>query len=102
VKLLGHCDEFYEKSNSTQAKHIIQVLNLTIDESARGCQKEVRVTREKLCLRCNGSKAEPNKLQKCHPCNGRGKVYIKQNYFNVGVKCKDCNGSGVFIVDTCK
>jgi len=103
LKFQAKYEDFFEKSNSIKGKDILQNLKISFLESALGCKKEISYTRDIICKSCNGTKAEPDtQIQQCHSCEGRGKVFVKQKYFNVGVKCNFCNGAGVIIIDPCK
>ena len=51
------------------------VLNLTFNESVRGCEKEVSLRVQAPCDRCFGSGGEPGtKEQVCPYCRGTGEV----------------------------
>ena len=51
------------------------VLNLSFDESVRGCSKEVSIRVQGTCDRCYGSGGEPGtREQTCPSCRGRGEV----------------------------
>jgi len=56
----------------------IQVtMNLTFEQAACGCDKEVLINVSDTCPRCLGNKAEPGtrKVQ-CHHCGGTGMVML--------------------------
>ena len=56
--------------------YVIQVtMNLTFEQAAGGCDKDVLVNVADTCPRCLGNKAEPgtHKVQ-CHHCGGTGMV----------------------------
>ena len=50
-------------------------MNLTFEQAAGGCDKDVLVNVADTCPRCLGNKAEPgtHKVQ-CHHCGGTGMV----------------------------
>ena len=51
------------------------VLNLSFDESVRGCTREVSMRVQGTCERCNGVGGEPGtKEEVCPYCRGRGEV----------------------------
>ena len=50
-------------------------MDLSFSEAARGVNKDVNITMEDTCIRCNGARAEPGtKKSKCPKCNGTGQV----------------------------
>ena len=50
-------------------------MNLTFEQAAAGCEKDILVNVSDTCPRCLGNKAEPGtgKVQ-CHHCGGTGMV----------------------------
>lgn len=53
-------------------------MNLTFQQAARGCNKEIELNVSDTCKRCNGEKAEPGTRKvRCHFCNGTGMVSMQ-------------------------
>lgn len=74
-----------------------QRLDLTFEEAALGCRKEVEVERVDLCTRCRGRGGEPNTpIDVCSACNGRGRVRFQQGILPFAVErpCSRCRGTG--------
>ena len=50
-------------------------MDLTFEEAVFGIDKEIEITRDEVCSRCNGNRAEPGTSPvQCTTCNGRGEV----------------------------
>jgi DnaJ-class molecular chaperone len=50
-------------------------MQITLEEAALGCEKEISVTKADKCDSCSGSGAEPgSKMRQCGTCGGRGQV----------------------------
>lgn len=81
-------------------------LNLTFEEAAFGTKKEVSITREEDCSKCNGTGAKPGTNKKtCPTCHGTGEVQqVHKTPFGQMVRtgvCPTCHGTGEVIDDPC-
>jgi molecular chaperone DnaJ len=77
-------------------------MEISLEEAARGCEKEITVTKPETCERCTGSGAEPGtKQQKCPTCGGRGQVAVSRGFFTVAQTCPRCNGAGQIVEKAC-
>lgn len=75
-------------------------LNLTFEESFKGCEKEIKLLRRKKCNSCNGTGA--TSFDNCGRCNGRGVVRnLKMSPFVVETTCSNCSGNGKIIKEKC-
>ncbi|NLR76008.1 molecular chaperone DnaJ [Leeia aquatica] len=78
-------------------------LKITLEEAARGCEKQIRIPSMEQCEVCHGSGAKPGTQAKtCHTCNGHGQVRMQQGFFSLQQTCPTCHGSGKVISDPCK
>lgn len=81
-------------------------LELTLEEAAFGCKKEIRVPRTEECATCHGSGARPGTTPvTCSKCHGTGQVQVAQNtifgrFVNV-TTCDRCHGTGKIIESPC-
>lgn len=81
-------------------------LDLTFEEAAFGCTKNISVNVDDTCATCGGSGAKPGtKAETCATCKGAGQVRMqRQTMFGMmattGV-CPDCNGTGKSIANKC-
>ena len=82
-----------------------QTLELSFEEAARGCEKELRYEVVDVCDDCNGDGAAPGTaVSTCMACNGRGKVRFQQALFPIAVErpCSRCRGTGRIPSTPCK
>ena len=90
-----------------QGEDIHLSLNITFEEAAFGCEKEIKFKRRETCSHCNGTGAKDGKeIETCPQCNGRGVVVTVQRTIlgNVQSKrtCPSCNGTGKRIKVPCE
>jgi len=83
------------------------ILNIEFEEAVFGGEREVDITRDEPCTRCNGKKHEPGSSpDKCEMCKGHGEVrQSRQTIFGSMVQvttCPQCHGAGEIIKDVCK
>ncbi len=81
-------------------------INVTFEEAAFGCEKELEITLKDPCPTCNGSGAKPGTSKvKCGKCGGKGRVVQQQQSLFGMVQnvttCPDCQGSGEIIKEKC-
>ncbi len=73
-------------------------LEITLEEAARGVDKELSIRKQVTCERCDGDGAEPGtRRSTCPTCRGHGKV--QQGFFIR--TCPACHGSGAKIEKPC-
>jgi molecular chaperone DnaJ len=78
-------------------------LEITLEEAALGCEKEISVTKPDRCDVCNGSGTEPgSKIHTCPTCGGRGQVLTSRGIFSIAQTCPHCHGAGRIIEKPCK
>jgi len=80
-------------------------LDLTFEEAAFGCEKDVVVTRIEQCSACSGSGSADGKTETCAMCRGMGQVRTTQNFMGMQMQstsvCPQCNGRGKIVVNPC-
>ncbi|HWN96714.1 MAG TPA: molecular chaperone DnaJ [Methylomirabilota bacterium] len=78
-------------------------LEVTFDEAARGCEKEIAVTKLDACDTCGGTGAEKGAhYQQCPTCGGRGQVISSRGIFSIAQTCPRCEGAGRTIDKPCR
>jgi molecular chaperone DnaJ len=78
-------------------------MEITFEESAQGCEKEITVTKQDRCDVCQGSGAEAgSKSKTCPTCGGRGQVISSRGIFSIAQTCPRCDGAGKVIEKPCK
>ena len=82
-------------------------LNITFEEAAFGCEKDVNVQRVETCDECTGTGCKKGTTaEKCSDCGGKGVVTTQQRTpFGVmqsTADCPKCNGRGKIIHQPCE
>ena len=78
-------------------------MEITFQEAASGCEKEVSVTKPERCEECGGSGAESgSKTKTCPTCGGRGQIISSRGIFSIAQTCPHCQGAGRIIEKPCR
>jgi len=78
-------------------------LEITLEEAALGCEKEITVSKLDRCDTCNGSGMEQDsKIRTCTTCGGRGQVLTSRGIFSIAQTCPHCQGAGRIVEKPCK
>jgi len=83
------------------------VMEISLEEAAKGAKKDVSYHRSKACSRCKGSRSEPGSTKKtCSTCRGNGQVQQARRAgpmaFYTVTTCRDCRGEGSVVEKPCK
>ena len=80
-------------------------LELTFEEAAFGCEKEVGAQRIENCAICHGSGSSDGAIETYSYCRGAGQVRTTQNFMGMTMQsstvCPQCNGRGRIIKNPC-
>ena len=80
-------------------------LELTFEEAAFGCEKEISVQRIENCAACSGSGSADGVIETCSYCHGAGQVRTTQNFMGMQMQstsvCPQCNGRGKITKNPC-
>jgi molecular chaperone DnaJ len=78
-------------------------LELSFEEAAFGCEREVTLSRRAKCDECSGSGAAAgSSRERCSTCDGAGQVRMQQGFFTLARTCSSCNGVGEVVRNPCK
>ncbi len=78
-------------------------LEITLEESFRGRQAQIKVPTAVACEACGATGAESGtKPEQCPTCSGIGKVRASQGFFTIERTCPSCRGNGRIIRNPCK
>lgn len=78
-------------------------LEITLEEAAGGCEREISVSKLDRCDTCDGSGMEPgSKIRTCSTCGGRGQVLSSRGIFSIAQTCPHCRGAGRILEKPCK
>jgi molecular chaperone DnaJ len=77
-------------------------IEVTLEEAARGVEKEISFRKLAPCDRCEGTGAEPgSKRVTCATCRGAGQVTTARGFFTVRQVCPVCHGAGTRVEKPC-
>ncbi|MEY4687212.1 MAG: hypothetical protein RIR76_1235 [Verrucomicrobiota bacterium] len=77
-------------------------LEISLEEAARGVEKEISFRKQMACERCDGSGAEPgSKRVTCATCRGAGQVRRSGGIITFTQTCPSCGGAGTRIEKPC-
>jgi molecular chaperone DnaJ len=100
-------DEFFgQRSDPTgpqRGDDLRYDLEITLEEAAHGCEKEITVTKNERCDACRGSGSEEgSKVRSCPTCGGRGQVLTSRGIFSIAQTCPACQGAGRVVEKPCR
>ena len=80
-------------------------LELTFEEAAFGCEKEITVGRIENCGSCNGTGSSDGVIETCQQCRGSGQVRTTQSFMGMTMQsttvCPSCSGRGKMVKNPC-
>lgn len=85
---------------------IRQTIQITFEEAAFGCEKEISINTSETCHTCNGSKAKPGtSTTTCSKCHGSGRIVVQQRtimgMMQTEQTCDACHGEGKIVKEPC-
>ncbi len=87
---------------SRRGSDLRYMLELTLEESVRGCKKEINFTAPAPCESCDGKGAKSaSDIVSCSACGGHGQIRMQQGFFAVQQTCPQCGGNGKQIKNPC-
>jgi molecular chaperone DnaJ len=92
-----------ERSGPGRGDDLRYDLQITLEEAAAGCEKEISVSKLDRCETCEGSGAEKGSgVKTCQTCGGRGQVMMSRGIFSIAQTCPQCRGQGRILEKPCK
>ncbi len=80
-------------------------LDLTFEEAAFGCEKEVSAQRIENCAKCGGTGSADGVVETCAQCRGTGQVRTTQSFMGMSMQsttvCPKCGGRGKTVKNPC-
>lgn len=74
-------------------------LKLTLEDSAKGCERTITIQRTVVCRDCSGTGDGTENRKQCQPCGGTGKSATRRFLRN---DCPHCTGKGYTGAQRCK
>ena len=88
-----------------RGENVMTRLELTFEEAAFGCDKEISVPRIENCVACNGTGSADGNIETCSKCRGTGQERVIQNFMGMQMQstttCSQCGGRGKIIKTPC-
>ena len=88
-----------------RGENIMHRLELTFEEAAFGCEKEISTPRIENCPSCSGSGSADGVIETCSNCRGSGRVTVVQNMMGMRMQtqtsCPQCSGRGKIVKNPC-
>lgn len=77
-------------------------LEITLEEAARGAEKEIEIEKLGPCQTCSGTGSRSNAgVKTCTTCGGSGHVISSRGFFQIQQTCPSCQGTGQTLSDPC-
>jgi molecular chaperone DnaJ len=101
-------DEFFgggrnDPSQPQRGDDLRYDLEITLEEAAHGCEREITVTKGEKCDVCAGTGSEEgSKIKTCPTCGGRGQVLTSRGIFSIAQTCPACEGAGRVVEKPCR
>ena len=93
------------RNGPRRGENVMERLELTFEEAAFGCEKEVSAARIENCAACSGSGSADGAVETCSNCRGTGQVRTVQNFMGMQMQstapCQRCGGKGKVIKTPC-
>ena len=78
-------------------------LTISLEEAARGLERQVVIPRLDACASCGGTGLKPGSRPKtCSACRGTGQVRFSRGFLTVSQPCHRCRGEGTILEDPCR
>lgn len=89
-------------NSPTRGADLAYRVQLTLEESAFGIEKEITISKNINCDDCGGTGAKKGSTpQTCEQCAGHGQVIMQQGFVQMQQACPACHGTGKHITDPC-
>ena len=94
-------------NRAQRGENVVVKVDVTFEEAAFGCKKEVNVSKVETCDQCGGSgAAEGTQPETCPQCHGSGQVRTTQSFMGMTMQstsaCPTCGGRGKIIKTPCQ
>ena len=101
----GRSSRASQQNAPRRGENLMSRLELTFEEAAFGCEKEVAAQRIENCASCGGSGSADGVIETCTQCGGRGQVRSVQSFMGMQMQstttCPSCNGRGKMVKTPC-
>jgi molecular chaperone DnaJ len=97
--IFGHISSRHNSRDPERGQDLEYPISISFDESLRGLNARLSVTRMHPCAVCGGSgQAQGSREMACPRCVGSGKTVRTKGHLQFAITCADCGGSGRMIM----
>lgn len=90
------------RSRAQEGDDLRYDIEISLEEAARGTEKEIRYRRTVICKDCNGTGAAPgSSVVTCPDCGGSGYVMSQRGFMTIRQVCPRCRGTGQVVERPC-
>ena len=94
------------RSAPSKGQNVVVEIDLSFEEAAFGCEREITYSRIEGCPTCHGSGCRDGaQPETCSYCGGSGTVRTQQNFMGMTMQsnqqCPKCGGTGKIIKEPC-
>jgi len=91
------------RSRAQEGDDLRYDMEISLEEAARGTEKEIRYRRTVTCRDCNGTgAASGSSAVTCPDCGGSGYVMSQRGFMTIRQVCPRCHGSGQIVEKPCQ
>ncbi len=99
----GHQQQRHDPSSPQRGANLRCDIEISLEESYFGCEKDIDVTKLTACEMCNNTGNEPGFSHKyCNACGGSGQMIVQHGPFRITQPCHQCGGAGKVIERPCR
>ena len=89
-------------SEGTRGSDLRVSVNISLEQAAKGVEKEIKYQHHASCSECSGTGAKTGSGKTmCSTCGGIGQVASNQGFISIRRTCPSCRGNGVTIENPC-
>jgi len=89
------------RARPTKGADLRYDLDINLEESVFGTDKELNIPRWETCSSCKGTGSKDGSLTTCPTCKGAGQTRFQQGFFTISKTCGRCGGAGKIIIEPC-
>lgn len=93
------------QNSARRGENVLSHLELTFEDAAFGCEREISVQRIESCAVCKGSGSADGAVETCTRCKGTGQERVVQSFMGMQMQstttCSQCGGRGKIIKTPC-
>jgi molecular chaperone DnaJ len=91
-----------QRSRATRGSDLMQRIEITLEDSFNGCEKNIQIQTMESCGDCKGTGARSgSSATTCSQCHGNGHIRLQQGFLAIEQPCPSCHGEGTIIKDRC-